>query len=72
MLRAVMKKTDYRPEEIVLVGDRLADLQCANNVGAIGVLVRTGRGKVEEATVREQYPNAPILDRFDEILTFLK
>jgi HAD superfamily hydrolase (TIGR01662 family) len=72
MLRAAMAKTGYRPEEIIMVGDRLADLQCAINVGATGILVRTGRGKDEEATVRTQYPNAPILDRFDQILTILK
>ena len=71
MLRAVMEKTGYRAEEIVLVGDRLADLQCAAGVGAMGILVRTGRGKDEEKIVRETYLKAPILDRFDEILNLL-
>ena len=32
----------YRPEQIIVVGDTPADVQCARAIGAVAVAVRTG------------------------------
>ena len=41
---------DFDPRRAVVVGDKRSDLELAANVGAAGVLVRTGYGRATEAT----------------------
>ena len=72
LLLAAAKKLNVFPEECLLVGDRLSDVQCANNVGAKGVLVLTGFGANEKNSVLEKYPTAPVLSRFDDVISLLK
>jgi D-glycero-D-manno-heptose 1,7-bisphosphate phosphatase len=41
------------------VGDRFADLECGQQVGAQGVLVLTGYGKTEIDSLQEKLPSPP-------------
>ena len=68
LLLKIAKKLGVMPNECLVVGDRLSDIQCAKAVGAAGALVLTGYGKSEKESVLKTYPNTPILARFDEIL----
>ena len=72
MLLSVTERLQIRPEECVVVGDRLSDILCAENVGAKGILVLTGKGQAELPSVRKQFPNITVLDRFDEILNHIQ
>ena len=72
LLLAAAKKMNVAPEECLVVGDRLSDVQCAKNVGAEGALVLTGFGLNEKENVLNTYPTTPLLSRFDEIFTLLK
>ena len=71
LLLNAAKKLGVSPQECLVVGDRLSDIQCAKNVGAQGVLVLTGYGKSEKDSVLNAYPDTPILARFDALLTIL-
>ena len=68
MLLSVCKKLSILPEECLVVGDRLSDVQCAKNVGAKAVFVLTGFGKIEKIKILQEYPDTPYLQQFDEIL----
>lgn len=71
LLLSVCKRLKISPEECMVIGDRLSDIQCAKNVGAEGILVLTGFGAEEKEKVFSIYPSAKILSCFDEILNFL-
>ena len=66
MLRAA-KRLGISPAECLVVGDRMSDILCAENAGAEGVLVLTGKGEREKEQVLAAFPNVKILRRFDEI-----
>jgi histidinol phosphatase-like enzyme len=44
-----------------LIGDRYGDVEAAHNVGARGILVRTGYGETEVAAGMTNWPAAPDL-----------
>lgn len=71
MLLSVCEELGISPAECIVVGDRLGDVLCAENVGATGVLVLTGKGKAEKETARKQFPDLCVLSRFDEILSYV-
>ena len=66
LLRAA-KRLGLSPAECLVVGDRMSDILCAENAGAEGVLVLTGKGEREKEQVLAAFPNVKILRRFDEI-----
>ncbi len=70
MLVSVAKRLGISPNACAVIGDRLGDVLCAENVGAKGILVLTGKGKAEVETVKEQFPDLLVLSRFDEILQY--
>jgi D-glycero-D-manno-heptose 1,7-bisphosphate phosphatase len=47
MVRQAMKEFDIDMSRSFVVGDKLADIDLAHNVGARGILVRTGYGEAE-------------------------
>lgn len=69
MLLSICKRLNLRPENCLVVGDRLSDIECAKNVGADGILVLTGKGELEKASVLNAYPSTKILKRFDYIVS---
>lgn len=71
MLLSVCKRLNIQPEECLVIGDRLSDVQCAKNVNAEAALVLTGYGENEKIQTLKDYPNLLILKRFDEILNIL-
>lgn len=68
LLYAVCKRLCLRPNECLVVGDRVSDMICAKNAGADAILVRTGYGEREMETARALYPEIRICERFDKIL----
>lgn len=42
MLRLALNKTDFRPNEVLLVGDSISDYEAANQLGIKSVIVFTG------------------------------
>lgn len=72
MLLSVCKELGLSPAECIVVGDRLGDILCAENVGAVGILVRTGKGETEKETAQKQFPNLCVLSRFDDILSYVE
>ena len=70
LLRAA-KKLGVLPQECLVVGDRLSDVECAKNVGASAVLVLTGYGQNEYPHVLEKFPDTPILSMFTVIFDVL-
>ena len=49
MVDIALKKTGYKPEEALLVGDRLyTDIACAINAGIDGAFVLSGEGTLED------------------------
>lgn len=71
LLLKAAKKLGIPPQECLVVGDRLSDIQCAKNVGAEGMLVLTGYGENEKNLVLKAYPNTIILSCFDKIFNVL-
>lgn len=59
MLRGIMDRYGYRPEEIAMCGDRIyTDVAMARNAGALGVLVLSGETTLD--TVMNSDPQPPI------------
>jgi phosphoglycolate phosphatase-like HAD superfamily hydrolase len=54
-----------------MIGDRITDVQCGKNAGAEGILVLTGVGYSQKEETLSLYPDAVILNRYDEILKYL-
>ncbi|MBQ8291875.1 MAG: HAD-IIIA family hydrolase [Clostridia bacterium] len=71
LLSAAAEKLRILPTECMVVGDRLSDVQCANNLGAKAALVLTGFGKSEKKNVLAAYPDTLVLERFDQLLQLL-
>lgn len=72
MLLSVCKRLQLQPEECMIVGDRLSDVQCAKNVNAHAALVLTGFGEAEKTQTLSLYPDVPVFKQFDKVLTFLQ
>jgi D-glycero-D-manno-heptose 1,7-bisphosphate phosphatase len=64
MILTLLKRFALAPEEAVLVGDSLRDLQAAEAVGVDAVLVKTGKG---EKVFAEKNVKNPV---FDNLLAF--
>lgn len=71
LLLSACKKLNLSPNECLIVGDRLSDIQCAKNAEANAILVLTGYGKKELSQAKEVYPDTLILNQFDEILNII-
>ena len=69
LLLAAAEELRISPSECLVVGDRLSDILCAKNVGANAALVTTGYN--EKENVLAQFPDTPILSRFDKILNLI-
>lgn len=71
MLLSAANRLGISPEECLVVGDRLSDMQCAKNAGAESVFVLTGNGKDEKDEVCRLYPEITVINRFDDILKII-
>lgn len=57
MLRGIMDRYGYRPDEIAMCGDRIyTDVAMARNAGALGVLVLSGETTLETAVSSDPQP----------------
>lgn len=57
MLRGIMDRYGYRPDEIAMCGDRIyTDVAMARNAGALGVLVLSGETTLETAINSDPQP----------------
>ncbi|MBR2019193.1 MAG: HAD-IIIA family hydrolase [Clostridia bacterium] len=71
MLLSVADELAAPLRDCIVVGDRLSDVLCAENVGATGILVLTGKGQQEKEAALAQFPSLTILSRFDEVIPYL-
>jgi HAD superfamily hydrolase (TIGR01450 family) len=63
MLRGLLRKLELRPENLVMVGDRLyTDIVMARHAGTLGVLVLTGEATTEEAERHSPPPDLVVTD----------
>lgn len=71
MLRGIMDRYGYRPDEIAMCGDRIyTDVAMARNAGALGVLVLSGETTLDTAVNSDPQPPiiADTVDTFADIL----
>lgn len=71
MLRGIMNRYGYRPEEIAMCGDRIyTDVAMARNAGALGVLVLSGETTLETAMNSDPQPpiTADTVETFAQLL----
>lgn len=71
MLRGIMDRYGYRPDEIAMCGDRIyTDVAMARNAGALGVLVLSGETTLDTAIHSDPQPpiTADIVDTFADLL----
>jgi D-glycero-D-manno-heptose 1,7-bisphosphate phosphatase len=59
------------PTRSFVVGDRWLDMALANNIGADGLLVRTGYGRIEEAQPKEGVAAAAIVNNLVEAVSWI-
>lgn len=71
MLRGIMDRYGYHPDEIAMCGDRIyTDVAMARNAGALGVLVLSGETTLETALNSDPQPpiTADNVDTFADLL----
>lgn len=71
MLRGIMDRYGYRPDEIAMCGDRIyTDVAMARNAGALGVLVLSGETTLDTAVNSDPQPpiTAENVDTFADLL----
>lgn len=71
MLRGIMDRYGYRPDEIAMCGDRIyTDVAMARNAGALGVLVLSGETTLDTAIHSDPQPpiTADTVDTFADLL----
>lgn len=71
MLLSVAKRLNLSPAEILVVGDRITDMQCAINAGSRAVVVSTQTKQSELDAIKAQFPDVPVIKRFDNVLALL-
>ena len=71
MLLSVAKRLNLSPAEILVVGDRITDVQCAINAGNRAVVVSTQTKQSELDAIKAQFPDVPVIKRFDDVLALL-
>ena len=72
MVYLAMEKTGYKPEETVIVGDRLyTDIACGVNAGVSTVFVLSGEGTLEDVETSETKPQY-ILENIRELYNKIK
>ncbi len=72
MLLSAAARLGLPTRDILVVGDRLSDILCAENAGSEGVLVLTGKGKDERMAVLGLFPRVTVLPRFDDVPALLE
>lgn len=71
MLRGIMDRYGYRPDEIAMCGDRIyTDVAMARNAGALGVLVLSGETTLDTAINSDPQPpiTADTVETFADLL----
>ena len=71
MLRRAAEDLGIDLAHSFVVGDRWHDLDAGTAVGARGVLVRTGYGRISEATPPSGTPPAAVVDNLIEAVTWI-
>jgi len=71
MIRQAARDLDIAPARSYVVGDRWLDVQLAHNVGASGILVRTGYGASEERQPPDGTKAEMVADNLIEAVTWI-
>lgn len=64
MIEQAIQKYDIDMSHSFMLGDKLCDVEVAQNVEIPGILLKTGHGMEEVAKVEQKFPHAPIFDNF--------
>jgi D-glycero-D-manno-heptose 1,7-bisphosphate phosphatase len=62
MLEQLARHFDTSLEGVPVIGDALRDLEAAATVGALPILVRTGKGQETEAALPRRFTGVPVYD----------
>jgi len=57
--------TIFKPEDIVIIGDAVGDIMCANHIGAFSIIVTTGR-HTDKEVLRSHKPGMLVDSLMDE------
>lgn len=68
LLLQIAETLEVSLEGVPVIGDALRDLQAAMQVGALPVLVRSGKGRETEASLPEELSGVPV---FDDLRAFV-
>lgn len=72
MALLALKKFEYKPEETLLIGDRLyTDIACGNNAGIDTAFVLSGEGTLEDLEMSKTKPTY-VFDNIEKILQEIK
>ena len=72
LILQVCEKLGILPQECIMIGDRVTDVQCGKNAGAEGILVLTGSGQRHKQETLSLYPDITLFNSFEEILEYLR
>jgi D-glycero-D-manno-heptose 1,7-bisphosphate phosphatase len=62
MIQQLLAEYSFTPADIIMVGDSIVDIECAQHAGIGSALVRTGLGMVTETTATPNYVGDTIAD----------
>lgn len=69
MIKAILKKYNIKPEDTLLIGDSMKDIQAAQHSGCDAALVKTGKGKNTLLICNSDCPDVPIFDDLAAAIT---
>ncbi len=62
MIQKIMTEFQFQPDELIMVGDSIVDIEAAKNAGVLGALVRTGLGQSFDHSVTPDFIGQDVSD----------
>ncbi|MCK4870046.1 MAG: D-glycero-beta-D-manno-heptose 1,7-bisphosphate 7-phosphatase [Gammaproteobacteria bacterium] len=71
MIKDILKKYDVAPENTLLIGDAIKDIQAAQRSGCDAALVKTGKGKNTLLICNSDCPDVPVYDDLAAAIAYI-